>query len=164
MSNVVYLSMGSNLGDREEQLRRAISRLAAHGRVLSVSSFYESEPVEVSDQPWFVNCAVAFETSEPAEQLMSAMLGIERQMGRERIQKKGPRTVDIDVLLYGDLVVNTVELRVPHPAMAQRRFVLEPLAEIAADVRHPVAKKTVRELLEELPAGQSVRRLKPKGE
>jgi len=164
MSSVAYLSLGSNIGDREDQLRRAISRVAEHGRVLSVSSFYETEPVEVSHQPWFVNCAVALETSEPAEQLMRGLLGIERQMGRQRVRKKGPRTVDIDILMYGDLVVNTPELTVPHPAMARRRFVLEPLAEIAAEARHPVLKKTVRELLEELPPGQTVRRIRAKEE
>ena len=160
MTNVAYLSLGSNIGDREDQLRRAISRLAEHGRVLRVSSFYETEPVEVSDQPWFVNCAVALETTDPPEELMRALLAIEREMGRERIRRKGPRTVDIDILLYGDRVVNRAELTVPHSAMAQRRFVLKPLAEIAAEVRHPVLKKTVSELLEELPAGQSVRRMK----
>jgi len=160
MSNVVYMSLGSNVGDRGEQLRRAISRIAEHGHVRSVSSFYETEPVEVSDQPWFLNCAVALETSEPPERLMAALLEIEREMGRKRIRKKGPRNVDIDILLYADLVVNTPELTVPHPAMASRRFVLEPLAEIAAEVRHPVVGKTVRDLLEELPAGQMVRRIK----
>lgn len=168
MSNVAYLSLGSNLGNREEHLRRAISRIAEHGRVLSVSSFYETEPVEVSDQPWFLNCAAAIETSEAPGRLMSGLLEIEREMGREmgreRIRKKGPRTVDIDILMYGDLVVNTLELTVPHAAMTQRRFVLEPLAEIAAEVRHPVAGKTVRELLEELPAGQAVRRVVAKEE
>lgn len=164
MSNVAYLSLGSNLGDRVEQLRRVIARLAEHGRVLSVSSFYETEPVEVSDQPWFVNCAVALETSESPERLMAALLEIEREMGRERIRKKGPRTVDIDILLYGDQVVNTAELIVPHPAMTQRSFVLEPLAEIAGEVRHPVVGKTVHELLAELPAGQSVRRVEAREE
>ncbi|HKT88495.1 MAG TPA: 2-amino-4-hydroxy-6-hydroxymethyldihydropteridine diphosphokinase [Candidatus Sulfotelmatobacter sp.] len=164
MANVAYLSLGSNLGDRGEQLRLAISRLASHGRVLSVSSFYETEPVEVSDQPWFLNCAVALETSEPPSQLMSSLLAIERGMGRERIREKGPRTVDIDILLYGDRVVNTEELTVPHPAMARRRFVLEPLAEIAGEVRHPVVGKTVHELLAELPAGQSVRRVEAREE
>lgn len=164
MSNVAYLSLGSNLGDRVEQLRRVIARLAEHGRVLSVSSFYETEPVEVSDQPWFLNCAVALETSESPERLMAALLEIEREMGRERIRKKGPRTVDIDILLYGDRVVNTAELIVPHPAMTQRSFVLEPLAEIAGEVRHPVVGKTVHELLAELPAGQSVRRVEAREE
>lgn len=164
MSNVAYLSLGSNLGDRVEQLRRVIARLAEHGRVLSVSSFYETEPVEVSDQPWFLNCAVALETSESPERLMAALLEIEREMGRERIRKKGPRTVDIDILLYGDRVVNTAELIVPHRAMTQRRFVLEPLAEIAGEVRHPVVGKTVHELLAELPAGQSVRRVEAREE
>ncbi|MFZ0734614.1 MAG: 2-amino-4-hydroxy-6-hydroxymethyldihydropteridine diphosphokinase [Candidatus Sulfotelmatobacter sp.] len=160
MSNLVYLSLGSNLGNREDHLRRAISRLAAHGRLLSASSFYETEPVEVSDQPWFLNCAAALETEEPPQQLMSSLLAIENEMCRKRIEKKGPRTIDIDILLYGNLSVNTPELTVPHPAMTQRRFVLEPLAEIAPEAEHPLRKKTVRELLKDLPAGQGVRKIK----
>jgi len=160
MAEPFYLSLGSNIGDREKRLREAIARLGAHGRVVSASSFYETEPVEFTDQAWFLNCAVAFESSLTPQQLMSRLLEIEQQMGRQRIQKKGPRIIDIDILLCGGLVVNTPELTIPHPAMAERRFVLEPLVEIAPETRHPVLKKTMRELLEALPAGQTVRKTK----
>jgi 2-amino-4-hydroxy-6-hydroxymethyldihydropteridine diphosphokinase len=159
MNSLAYLSLGSNVGDRETQLRDAIARLGAHGHVLAVSSFYETEPVEFTDQAWFLNCAVALETADASAELMTALLQIEKQMGRQRVQKKGPRSIDIDILLFADLVVTTPELTIPHPAMATRRFVLEPLVEIAPDALHPVMKKTIRELLEELPAGQAVRRV-----
>ena len=156
MPSLVYLSLGSNLGDRESALREAIQRLAAVGRVRSISSFYETEPVEFTDQPWFLNCAVALETSASPKQLMQELLAIEKAMGRRRIQKKGPRSIDIDILLFGDLVMNTLELTIPHPAMRYRRFVLEPLAEIAPEVRDPRLQKSVRDLLQELPPGQTV--------
>ncbi len=164
MPNLAYLSLGSNVGDRERQLRDAIARLEAAGRVVSVSSFYETEPVEFADQAWFLNCAVVLETSATAEQLMAALLDIEQQMGRRRVQKKGPRIIDLDILMFtntstGDVVIDSPELTIPHPAMHQRRFVLEPLAEIAAEARHPVLKKTIRELLAALPAGQAVRKV-----
>ena len=159
MENLVYLSLGSNLGDRESNLREAIQRLKAQGQVVSVSSFYETEPVEFTQQAWFLNCAVSLRTDESPSHLMARLLQIERGMGRQRLQKKGPRIIDIDILLFGDQVADTPELTIPHPAMAQRRFVLEPLAEIARDLRHPILKKTIRELLEELPPGQAVRKL-----
>jgi 2-amino-4-hydroxy-6-hydroxymethyldihydropteridine diphosphokinase len=159
MPALVYLSLGSNVGDREIQLRDALRRLAANGRVVAVSSFYETEPVEFTDQAWFLNCVAALETTETPEQLLMALLHIEQQMGRQRIQKKGPRTIDIDILLFDEAIVDSPALTIPHPAMHQRRFVLEPLAEIAPEVRHPVLKKTVRELLDALPAGQIVRRV-----
>ena len=160
MPALVYLSLGSNVGDREIQLRDALGRLAANGRVVAISSFYETEPVEFTDQAWFLNCVVALETTETPEQLMMALLQIEQQMGRRRIQKKGPRAIDIDILLFDEAIVDSPALTIPHPAMHQRRFVLEPLAEIAPEVRHPVLKKTVRELLDALPAGQEVRKLR----
>ncbi|HEY6338513.1 MAG TPA: 2-amino-4-hydroxy-6-hydroxymethyldihydropteridine diphosphokinase [Candidatus Sulfotelmatobacter sp.] len=159
MINLVYLSLGSNVGSRAGHIHKALARLEAEGRVVAVSSFYETEPVDFTDQPWFVNCAVAIETSETPTQFMAALLGIEGEMGRQRTQKKGPRTIDIDILLFGDDVVDLPELTIPHPAMQQRRFVLEPLAEIAPDARHPALKKTIAELLTELPAGQAVRKL-----
>jgi 2-amino-4-hydroxy-6-hydroxymethyldihydropteridine diphosphokinase len=159
MPALVYLSLGSNVGDREIQLRDALRRLGDNGRVVAVSSFYETEPVEFTDQAWFLNCVVALETTETPEQLMAVLLGIEQQMGRRRIQKKGPRTIDIDILLFDEAIVDSPALTIPHPAMHQRRFVLEPLAEIAPEVRHPVLKKTVRELLDALPTGQLVRRV-----
>ena len=139
-------------------MREAIRRLETTGRLRSVSSIYETEPVEFTDQPQFLNRAVALETSSTPEQLMLQLLTIEKAMGRQRIRKKGPRTIDLDILLFGDEVVDTPGLTIPHPAMQHRRFVLEPLAEIAPDAVHPVLKMTVRALLEELPAGQSVRR------
>ncbi|HZQ95198.1 MAG TPA: 2-amino-4-hydroxy-6-hydroxymethyldihydropteridine diphosphokinase [Candidatus Sulfotelmatobacter sp.] len=158
MSEIAYLSLGSNLGDRETNLRRAIRDLGAMGRVISASSFYETEPVEFTGQGWFLNCAVALETAAASAELMRGLLGIEREMGRQRIQKKGPRIIDIDILLFGMAVVNEPELIIPHPAMAKRRFVLEPLAEIAPSLMHPVLNKTIRELLLELPPGQLVKK------
>lgn len=159
MSNLVYLSLGSNLGDRECNLREAIGRVGGLGKVVGVSAFYETEPVEFTDQSWFLNCAVTLETAKAPVELMAELLQIERKMGRVRVQRKGPRVIDIDILLFGNVVVDTPELTIPHPAMAGRRFVLEPLAEIAAGATHPGLKKTIGELLEELPAGQRVRKI-----
>ena len=158
MPRTAYLSLGSNVGNRELHLREATERLAAAGRVISSSSNYETEPVEVTDQPWFLNCAIALETNQSPVELMQTALQIERGMGRVRDQKKGPRTIDIDILLFGDVIIDSPEVTIPHPAMQQRRFVLEPLAEIAPELGHPVLKKTIRELLEELPSGQEVRK------
>lgn len=161
MRQTVYLSLGSNQGDRLANLRAAIAALGSLGKVTAVSSFYETEPVEYIQQPWFVNCAVALETEKTPEQLLSAVLKIERNMGRRRNpnQVKGPRPIDIDILLFGPSIIDTAALIIPHPAMQERRFVLEPLAEIAPQERHPVLKQTVRELLEALRPGQSVRKL-----
>ena len=158
MPNIVYLSLGSNVGNREAQLRDALARLSAPGRVVALSSFYETEPVELTDQPWFLNCAVALETRRTPQQLMNDILRIEEEMGRKRVQKKGPRSIDIDILLFGDEIMDSDELTIPHPAMQQRRFVLEPLAEIAPQVRHPVLEKIIRDLRDALPPGQTVRR------
>ena len=158
MRNLVYLSLGSNIGDREEHLRDAIARLPTEGNIVSVSSFYETEPVEFADQAWFLNCAVVLETAQTPEQLLADIIRTEQELGRQRIQRKGPRIIDIDILLFGDTVRDSPELTIPHPAMHQRRFVLEPLAEIAPEARHPVLKKTIRELLAGLPAGQAVRK------
>lgn len=160
MPKLAYLSLGSNVGDREAQLRDAQARLASVGRVIAASSFYETEPVEFTEQPWFLNCAVTIETDNTPDQLMAAILRIEKEMGRRRVQKKGPRTIDVDILLFDDAVLKAHELTIPHPAMHQRRFVLEPLAEIAPEVLHPIFKKTIRELLETLPAGQVVRKVR----
>jgi 2-amino-4-hydroxy-6-hydroxymethyldihydropteridine diphosphokinase len=154
-----YLSLGSNVGERETQLRDALARLGAAGRVIATSRFYETEPVEFTDQPWFLNCAAALETSQSPQQLMNTILAIEELMGRRRLHKKGPRSIDIDILLFNHAVVKgegSTGLTIPHPAMHQRRFVLEPLAEIAPDLLHPVLRKTIRELRDALPAGQSV--------
>ena len=162
MTNRVYLSLGSNIGDRAANLKSAIQELSRLGKVAAVSSFYETEPVEFTNQPWFLNCAVALDTEKTPGQLLRALLAIERAMGRRRTQQKGPRKIDVDILLFADSSVNTAALTIPHPAMHERRFVLEPLAEIAPDARHPVLNKTVRELRDSLPSGQAVRRVSGK--
>ena len=154
----VYLSLGSNLGDREEHLRQAIERLDRAGaRVVRRSSIYETEPRDLRDQPWFLNLVVESETALFPLQLLSAIQKIERELGRQRITPKGPRTIDIDILLYGNFTIRTNVLEVPHPRLSQRRFVLEPLAELAPSLRHPVSHKTIRDLLAGV-AGQIVKR------
>lgn len=159
MHKLVYLSLGSNVGERAANLTAAINRLGSLGEVVAVSSFYETEPVEFAAQPWFLNCAVKLNTEKMPKQLLNGVLEIEQEMGRRRVQKNGPRTIDIDILLFGSSIIETKGLTIPHPALHQRRFVLEPLAEIAPEVRHPVFKRTVRELRDALPAGQAVKRL-----
>jgi 2-amino-4-hydroxy-6-hydroxymethyldihydropteridine diphosphokinase len=159
MHKIVYLSLGSNVGDREANLGAAIEKLAEVGTVAAVSSFYETEPVETSPQPWFLNSAVKLDTEKMPRQLIAAILNLEQTMGRQRRQQKAPRTIDIDILLFGSSVIELPSLTIPHPRMHERRFVLEPLAEIAPDARHPVFKRTVRELRDALPAGQLVKKL-----
>lgn len=155
---LVHLSLGSNVGDRETNLRAAITRLNDLGKVVAVSSFYETEPVEYTSQPWFLNCAVTLDTEKMPKQLLASILDLEQGMGRRRLQKKGPRVIDIDILLFGNSIVDTAGLTIPHPALHERRFALEPLAEIAPEVRHPVFKRTVRELRDALPPGQMVKK------
>ena len=162
MSQIVYLSLGSNLGDRQANLRSAISRLQELGKVTAVSSFYETQPVDLIDQPWFINAVVEFDTELGPQELMAAIIRIEEDMGRRRITRKGPRTIDIDLLLFGQKVIDEPGLTVPHPAMHQRRFVLEPLAELAPKAEHPVIGRKIEELRDVLPLGQAVRRIPEK--
>jgi 2-amino-4-hydroxy-6-hydroxymethyldihydropteridine diphosphokinase len=158
MLSRVYLSLGSNLGIREQNLRTAVARLTTVGTVGALSSLYETEPVEFTAQPWFLNCVVALETEKPPRALLDSLLTLEQAMGRQRTQLKGPRTIDLDILLYGDQIVQEAGLVIPHPALPERRFVLEPLVEIAPDLVHPVLGKTMQQLRDELPAGQEARK------
>ncbi len=156
----VYLSLGSNLGDRAENLRRAIAALPGKGvKVRRVSSFYETEPVDYTEQPWFLNCAVEAETGLVPLELLRALRGIETESGSRKEIPRGPRLLDLDILLYGDESVKTPELEVPHPRMHLRRFVLAPLAEIAPQAMHPVLKRTAEALLADLADRSVVRRL-----
>jgi 2-amino-4-hydroxy-6-hydroxymethyldihydropteridine diphosphokinase len=154
-----YLSLGSNLGDRAANLRAAVAQLEPAGRLLAVSALYETQPVDVPDQPWFLNCVAAIETDKTPRELLQLALQIEAGMGRLRMREKGPRKIDIDVVLFGGGVVDEPGLKIPHPAMHRRRFVLEPLVEIAPEARHPELGKTAQELLAALGGGQTVRRL-----
>lgn len=158
MRTRAYLSLGSNVGNRAANLNAAIERLARIGEVEAVSSFYETEPVEITNQPWFLNCVVALETEKSPRTLLEAVLRVEQEMGRQRKQKKGPRNIDIDILLFGDAVERSEGLTIPHPALHQRLFVLEPLAEIAPGARHPVFGRTVQELRDLLGTGQDVKK------
>jgi 2-amino-4-hydroxy-6-hydroxymethyldihydropteridine diphosphokinase len=156
---LVYLSLGTNLGDRERNLEAALERLAAPDlRILRVSSVYETAPIDTNDPRWFLNLVVEAETALFPMQLLWRAGKIEYSLGRVRTVVNGPRTIDIDILFYGRAVIRSAALEVPHPRMTQRRFVLAPLAELAPDLRHPVARKTIQELLDAAPE-QSVRRL-----
>lgn len=155
----IYLSLGSNVGDRANHIARALDALAAAGvHVKRQSSLYSTEPVDLRTQSWFLNCVVEVETDLMPRQLLRALQRIERDMGRRRIVRRGPRVIDIDILLYGSSVIRAVDLEVPHPRMAARRFVLVPLDEIAPALRHPVLKKTIMELLAATADASQVRR------
>jgi len=148
-AKTIYLSLGSNIGDREKNLRAAIEALdEASVRLTRVSSFYETEPVDLREQPWFVNCVVQGETEVSAPDLLRALRGIEARMGSKKLVAKGPRLIDMDILLYGDESIDTPELQVPHPRMLERRFVLVPLAEIAPTLKQPTWDGTAAEMLE----------------
>ncbi len=153
---IAAIALGSNLaspwGDREANLREAIARVAKLGEVRAVSSFHDTAPVGFTEQPNFLNAAMLLDTELEPVELMRALLAIERAMGRDRasVPAKGPRMIDLDLLLMDDVVLQTDELTLPHPAMAERRFVLEPLAEIAPAMINPGSGRTAAELLARL--------------
>ena len=156
----VYLSLGSNLGDREATLGAAIAALLPAGvRVGQVSSIYETEPVDFLEQPWFLNCVVEAETEMEPHALLQSLRAIESQLGSQKEFAKGPRKLDLDILLYDGETIATPDLQIPHPRMLQRRFVLAPLAEIAPNLQHPSWPATASTLLAHLTDPSQVRRL-----
>ena len=163
-SRLVYSALGSNVGDRAAMLARAVAEMNRAGlRVRRQSSLYETEPVGGPPQPWFLNAVVEAETDLSSERVLQALQQIEQEMGRQRTIPCGPRTLDLDILLDGDRVIRGGELEIPHPRLAQRRFVLAPLAELAPALMHPLLRKTVAELLAEISDGGLVRLWNPEG-
>jgi 2-amino-4-hydroxy-6-hydroxymethyldihydropteridine diphosphokinase len=162
----VYIGIGSNLGDREQNLREAREHLSEDGvRIVRASSIYETAPRDLAAQPWFLNQVVEAETELLPLQMLRKLQRIERSMGRRKIVAKGPRVIDLDILLFGRAIIQSAGLEIPHPRMIERRFVLEPLAEIAPDLRlpsrtRPPDARTVREMLAKV-ADQEVRRMAP---
>ncbi len=146
-----YIGLGSNLGDRMAMLRMAIQRLETLGRISSVSSLYETEPVGYLEQPSFLNAVAVLDTALAPADLLGALLGIERDLGRARSFPNAPRTLDLDLLMVDDVILDTPQLILPHPRLHERAFVLVPLAEIASEFVHPRFGKSVQELLHTLP-------------
>jgi 2-amino-4-hydroxy-6-hydroxymethyldihydropteridine diphosphokinase len=163
VKQTTYLSLGSNMGDRAKNLRAAIAALGKTGvQVVRTSSVYETEPVDYLDQAWFLNMAIEAETELGALELLHALRAIETQMGSKKLVAKGPRLIDMDILLYGEQVIDTPKLQVPHPRAHLRRFVLEPLAEIAPNVRHPVSGLSAAEMLARTADKSAVRKFDEK--
>jgi 2-amino-4-hydroxy-6-hydroxymethyldihydropteridine diphosphokinase len=159
---LIYLALGSNLGERESFLQAAVAGLSSRGvEVLKCASIYSTAPRDVLDQPWFLNTVVEANTSFEVDELLETCLAIEKENLRKRDTGKGPRTLDIDIIFYGNEIIRKPGLVVPHARFTGRRFVLEPLAEIASDFVDPVSRKTIRELLDATTDMAEVRRFGP---
>jgi 2-amino-4-hydroxy-6-hydroxymethyldihydropteridine diphosphokinase len=149
--SIVYIGIGANLGDRKASCLRSIEILKEKGIVIrKISSLYETEPWGVEDQPKFLNMAIEIETGLAPEYLLALLKDIEKEIGREHTSRWGPRTIDLDILLFNDLIIDREDLTIPHPHMHERDFVLRPLFEIAPDIKHPVLQVTIRELVQTL--------------
>ena len=149
MSHTVFLSLGSNLGDRQKNLTDAIAELKKHGAIAAVSSYYETEPQNLTDQPWFINCVIQLEINLSPHELLQKIKIIELQLGRVRTEKYGPRSIDIDIILYDTMTLNEPRLTIPHPRLHKRAFVLIPLLEITPTATHPLFKKSLSYYLDQ---------------
>jgi 2-amino-4-hydroxy-6-hydroxymethyldihydropteridine diphosphokinase len=160
---IAYIALGTNMGDREANLRDALRRLAEFGQVTQVASLWETEPVGYANQAEFLNTAVGFRTALPPLDLLGRLKKIERAMGRVESFRNAPRPIDLDILLYSNDVFDDPRLTIPHPRLHERRFVLQPLVEIAGDVVHPVLEKPIRRLLVESADMSWIRQYAPPG-
>lgn len=154
---IAYVALGGNEGDRLANLEGAVGKLAEHVTVVALSPLYETEPVGFADQGWFLNAVAAIETTLSARDLMGALQAIERQMGKATPFPNGPRTLDLDLLLFGGEVVDEPDLQVPHARMHERAFVLRPLADIAGEIIHPTLGRTINAMMNDLRDGAAVR-------
>ncbi len=153
---LVYLGLGSNLGKKEEQIKKAIDSISKTCLIKRVSPLYLTEPVGLQDQEWFLNCVVEIDTDLPPQNLLSFVKSIERKLGRKKTMQNGPRSIDIDILFYGDQVIQTKDLVIPHPKLHERLFVLQPMMNLNPGFVHPVLHKTIQELYEHSPWAEIV--------
>ena len=156
-----YIGIGSNLGIPEENCTKAIEKISSTKdiKIISKSSFYQTAPIGNIEQDWFINSAIKIDTQLTPRELLSALLSIESEMGRIRKEKWGPRLIDLDLLFYDNLILNQEGITLPHPEIQKRKFVLVPLNEIAENLTHPIQKKTIKTLLQELSDGAEVKKL-----
>lgn len=157
----VFVGIGSNLGDKEGNIRNAINLMKGKCRILKLSSLYETEPVGYENQDWFLNCVAEIETKLNPNELLEFLQSIEKKLGRVKTIKNGPRIIDLDILFYGDKIIKEDSLTVPHPRLHERLFVLEPLKEIAPEIVHPVLGKSIREFHSALDGKEAVKLVKP---
>jgi len=144
--SVVYLSLGSNMGDKEDNIRKALKLIEDVDEIRKVSPLYQTEPMGFKNQSYFLNCVIEVQTNSNPEQMLLFLKSIEQKLGRINTVKNGPRIIDIDILLYDDFCIETDDIVIPHPRLHERLFVLIPLMDVNPDVIHPLLKKTVREL------------------
>ena len=155
--NICYIGIGSNLGNREANIKKSIKLIRRKCKMLKISPLYETEPVGFKNQEWFLNCAVKIRTGLSAEKLLDFLQSIEKTLNKKIKIKNGPRTIDLDILFFNDEIINEKKLAVPHPRLHRRLFVLMPLKEISPKLKHPLLKKTINELLGNLRSRKIVR-------
>ncbi|MGH7801372.1 MAG: 2-amino-4-hydroxy-6-hydroxymethyldihydropteridine diphosphokinase [Thermodesulfobacteriota bacterium] len=147
---IAFIGIGSNLGNRIENCAKGVEEISTFSKIIVVSSFYETEPVDKEDQSEFINCMIKIETAYSPFELLTILNSCENKIGRKQVEKWGPRIIDLDIIFYDDLIIETNDLTIPHPRAHLRRFVLQPLFEIAPNFIHPVLRKSVSELLSEV--------------